>query len=273
MSTSTVYDDVVANVYEEDLQDKEDPDIEREELEDTEDPDPSDLKPLNLPSTAPTVPIVKHRAQPKKRRHPDSTVAKEMSADEKSLAIRRQVEYYFSDKNLGHDVFFHEKISRNLEGWLDASWILECNRMKELEVTSDIEIESALLSSDLETQWLFGEDSSGRSHKSLQVRRKLGKALPPLNPDSKRRSRGWLAKEIQQRRAEPTVVGQVPASVPVSATATVKVPEVGESVRLISGEHSGETGQVMAVDGEELTLLVGGADVVIASVHEVKKEW
>ena len=155
MSTSTVYDDVVANVYEEDLQDKEDPDIEQEELEDTEDPDPSDLKPLNHPSTAPTVPIVKHRAQPKKRRHPDSTVAKEMSADEKSLAIRRQVEYYFSDKNLGHDVFFHEKISRNPEGWLDASWILECNRMKELEVTSDIEIESALLSSDLETQWLF----------------------------------------------------------------------------------------------------------------------
>ena len=83
MSTSTVYDDVVANVYEEDLQDKEDPDIEQEELEDTEDPDPSDLKPLNHPSTAPTVPIVKHRAQPKKRRHPDSTVAKEMSADEK----------------------------------------------------------------------------------------------------------------------------------------------------------------------------------------------
>jgi len=32
MSTSTVYDDVVANVYEEDLQDKEDPDIEQEEL-------------------------------------------------------------------------------------------------------------------------------------------------------------------------------------------------------------------------------------------------
>ena len=28
----------------------------------------------------------------------------------------------------------------------------------------------------------------------------------------------------------------------------------------------------MAVDGEELTLLVGGADVVIASASEVKKD-
>lgn len=60
------------------------------------------------------------------------------------------------------------------------------------------------------------------------------------------------------------------AAVAAEPEPEVQVPEVGETVQLIAGEHSGESGQVMAVDGEELTLLVGG-DVVIVSASEVKK--
>ena len=31
-----------------------------------------------------------------------------------------QVEYYLSDENLKYDKFFHDKISANADGWLDA---------------------------------------------------------------------------------------------------------------------------------------------------------
>ena len=31
-----------------------------------------------------------------------------------------QVEYYLSDENLKYDKFFHDKISGNADGWLDA---------------------------------------------------------------------------------------------------------------------------------------------------------
>ena len=31
-----------------------------------------------------------------------------------------EVEYYLSDENLKYDKFFHDKISANAEGWLDA---------------------------------------------------------------------------------------------------------------------------------------------------------
>ena len=135
-----------------------------------------------------------------------------------------------------------------------------------MNVNSDVEIESALVDSDLEIQWLFGETSSGESHKSLQVRRKLGRALPILGTSSAQAPPGWLAKQVQQRSTQrEAVASEVPEP-------KIEIPEVGETVRLISGEHTGESGQVMAVDGEEMTLLIGGADVVIASASEVKKD-
>ena len=258
MSVSTVYDDVVANVYEEDHEegDKEDPTEEETTQHSKPRGDTGSQSSAKLP-----VAVVKHRAQPRKRPHPDE----DMSKEEKLVSLRRQVEYYFSDKNLSTDAFFHEKISGSPQGWLDASWILGCNRVQKMKVTSDEEIESALVDSDLELQWLFGENSSGQSHKSLQVRRKLGKALPPLQDkcDSKGKAPpiGWLAQQVQQRASRT----EQPEEVVV-----VKVPEVGATVRLISGEHTGESGQVVAVDGEDLTLLVGG-DVVIASAREVEK--
>lgn len=274
MSASTVYDDVVSNVYEEDLElegDKEDPPTELQEGEPSSGADrqirqhgecQASATPKNLSST----PIVKHRARPRKRQ-PDE---KDRSTEERLISLRRQIEYYFSDENLSSDTFFHEKISSNPEGWLDASWILGCNREKKMQVNSDVEIESALVDSDLEIQWLFGEASNGESHKSLQVRRKLGRALPILGTDSAKAPPGWLAKQVQQRSTQRTQ--QEAEASEVSEPKEIEIPEVGETVRLMSGEHAGESGQVMAVDGEELTLLVGGADVVIASASEVKKD-
>jgi hypothetical protein len=38
-----------------------------------------------------------------------------------SKAIKEQIEYYLSDKNLKKDNFFHNLITGNKEGWIDVS--------------------------------------------------------------------------------------------------------------------------------------------------------
>ena len=53
-----------------------------------------------------------------------------MSEDTASL-IRKQVEYYFSDKNLETDQFFHGKISEAKDGYLDMQYIMNSNKIKQ----------------------------------------------------------------------------------------------------------------------------------------------
>lgn len=65
-----------------------------------------------------------------------------MTAEKESL-IRKQIEYYFSDKNLKQDMFFHNKISQDKEGWVDISFIMNCNKIKEL-TTDQEEIEASI---------------------------------------------------------------------------------------------------------------------------------
>lgn len=60
-------------------------------------------------------------------------------------AVRRQVEYYFSDPNLRQDWFFHEKINEGPhEGWLELRWILSCPRIKGVYEATDEDILEAL---------------------------------------------------------------------------------------------------------------------------------
>ena len=191
-----------------------------------------------------------------KRPRQDIEAPEALSEEEKLAALQRQIEYYFSDKNLRSDEFFHEKISENAEGWLDSSWILGCNRVKKLGVSNEEDIESALLySEELDFQWVALE-----GQRTLQVRRKEGRALPELEVAQPMLRPGWLAKQVESRKQ----------SYEVEAPTELQVPQVGATVKLMAGEHAGESAQVMAVDGEELTLLVAGADVVIASAREVE---
>ncbi|CAE7560921.1 pnk1 [Symbiodinium natans] len=47
--------------------------------------------------------------------------------------VRRQIEYYFSDKNLKQDWFFQEKILEAPEPeWLEMRWILSCPRIRDV---------------------------------------------------------------------------------------------------------------------------------------------
>ncbi len=51
--------------------------------------------------------------------------------------IKKQVEYYLSDKNLSQDKFFHGEISKQTEGWLDLSLLMNCPKLKALSTDKD----------------------------------------------------------------------------------------------------------------------------------------
>lgn len=96
--------------------------------------------------------------------------------DEKLNQLRGQVEYYLSDDNLKRDKFFHEKISSDVDGYLDVDLIMNCNKIKTMNVPKELVIDAIKKSKELE---LSGD----------RVRRIGNKALPELkflNKKSKR---------------------------------------------------------------------------------------
>jgi La domain len=72
-----------------------------------------------------------------------------MASSADPAAVRKQVEYYFSDENLRHDAFLQTQISANKDGWLPLEIILSFNKMKSLQV-SPADVELALKDSPLE---------------------------------------------------------------------------------------------------------------------------
>jgi len=83
-----------------------------------------------------------------------------------AATVRKQMEYYMSDENLKHDKFFHDKISGNSEGWLELSFVLNCNKMKAMRSTKE-DVVAALKDSKIEVK----EDG-------LSIRRPGNLALP-----------------------------------------------------------------------------------------------
>ncbi len=65
-------------------------------------------------------------------------------------AIKKQIEYYFSDKNLSKDKFFHNKISADKEGWVDISFIMNCNKVKQLSTVQEEIVEAINESEEVE---------------------------------------------------------------------------------------------------------------------------
>jgi len=71
--------------------------------------------------------------------------------------LRRQIEYYFGDKNLKRDWFLQEKInSPPLEGWLEIRWLLSCPRVQYHFRASDQDIVEALSASGLLVDKAYG---------------------------------------------------------------------------------------------------------------------
>ncbi len=89
--------------------------------------------------------------------------------------LKKQVEYYLSDKNLSTDKFFNEKLSESKDGWLDLTHILACNKIKSMKVTAADIVASIKDSKEVEA------DGEGK-----KIRRKGGKAIPSLAPSKRR---------------------------------------------------------------------------------------
>lgn len=244
MSVSTVYDDVNHSVYEPD-----------------------------------EVEVASSKAAKRALSATDGTSAKRpCAAAETENTLQRQVEYYLSDENLSSDTFFHDKISADPDGWLDAEHILGCPKVQKMGAT-EADIESALMdSSELETRRVVYEDDEedladiGTEEEAsiLQVRRKGGKPLPLLFGGQ---PAGWLAAKIAARRRGS--VNEAPAaSAPEEKTAASTEPSAqplaaGMQVSVQSGEYAGQTGSVMAIDGDEVTLMIDG-EVACVEKSEVK---
>jgi len=92
-------------------------------------------------------------------------------------AIRKQVEWYFSDANLSTDQFFYNKIANAIpDGWLSVYWLLRCSKIRDLKATAQTIFE-ALRDSHLQTK-VTSSDPDADMAQHLFVRRR--QPLPPF---------------------------------------------------------------------------------------------
>lgn len=89
-------------------------------------------------------------------------------------AIKKQVEYYFSDSNLRRDKFFQELISQNSEGYVPVDAIMRCRRIRNLNASAPMLVESLQSSSEVE----LNSEKTG-------IRRVDNRPPPPLQQSQK----------------------------------------------------------------------------------------
>lgn len=117
---------------------------------------------------------------------------KKEKEDEKMLSIKEQVEYYLGDENLKHDQFFHNKISEDVDGYLDLDFLLKCNKIKKAGWKKEELVEGIKLSEALEL-----------NSKNDKVRRKDNKPLPELELLSKKRQK---PEKEEEKEREPVIL-------------------------------------------------------------------
>ena len=103
----------------------------------------------------------------------------------KAEDIKRQVEYYLSDKNLVTDKFFNEKVQESgKDGWVDLTLILACNKVKAMKISAADIAEAVKDSAVVEV------DAEGK-----KVRRIGTPAVPKLSATLKKRDAKAADKE------------------------------------------------------------------------------
>ena len=117
---------------------------------------------------------------------------KETKEADKKIAIKEQVEYYLSDENLKNDQFFHNKISEDINGYLDLDFLLKCNKIKVAGWTKDELVEGIKLSEQIE----LDKDNK-------RVRRKDNKPLPELVLLPKKRQK---PEKEEEKEREPVIL-------------------------------------------------------------------
>lgn len=107
-------------------------------------------------------------------------------------AIKTQIEYYLSDKNLAKDKFFREQIQTAKEGYIALSHFLNCNNVKSSKWSVE-DIKAAC------------QDSTELEIKDDTIRRVGNKSLPEKvapSTDRKRDQKGFEKKEASEAQED-----------------------------------------------------------------------
>jgi len=117
-------------------------------------------------------------AQGVKRALEGSTVEQESSDAKRQVVlatkevIKKQIEYYMSDKNLKMDALFHKEISAHADGFLAMERIFGCNKVKTMKKENgESVIEADVVSALVDSNEVEYKEGSG-------IRRKDNKPLP-----------------------------------------------------------------------------------------------
>jgi len=110
-------------------------------------------------------------------------------------ALRKQVEWYFSDANLSTDEFFYRKISADMDGWLSVMWLLRCRKIKDLNASAQ-SICQSLESSHLECKTFCSCCPCLNLQEHLYIRRK--QPLPPFVGKEHRSAQGKVIRSPEE---------------------------------------------------------------------------
>ena len=118
--------------------------------------------------------------------------------DELNKRIKNQIEYYLSDENLETDIFFNDLFSKSEDGYIDLSYILNCNIIKENHITKEELIEILKTSEKIEL-----------NEERTKIRRKNKNKIPEINHDKileKKRKRDKEKKREKQEKKHPIIL-------------------------------------------------------------------
>ena len=112
--------------------------------------------------------------------------------------IKNQMEFYLSDENLESDKFFNELISKANDGFIDISYILNCNIIKESNLTKEEIFEILKDNENIEL-----------NEEKTKIRRKNNKKIPEINENKileKKRKREKEKKREKQEKRHPIIL-------------------------------------------------------------------
>ena len=118
--------------------------------------------------------------------------------EEMKKRIKNQIEFYLSDENLETDIFFNELLSKSENGYIDLSYILNCNIVKESNLKKEEIIEILKTSENLEI-----------NEEKTKIRRKNNNKIPEINEDKileKKRKREKEKKREKQEKKHPIIL-------------------------------------------------------------------
>merc|ERR1719326_6294 len=183
-------------------------------------------------------------------------------------AIKKQIEYYFSDQNLKGDKFFHEKISADPEGWLEMKLIQSCNKIKSFGVPDDVLLD-ALKESALET-------------KSGEAGNFVRRTTPPPPLDEKLAASKRVKPDDAQKKAMAHVGGvlikfsEIPEElnwIPIKEAVKAKIPESARVMFATTVTEKGTSVMVLTpFDGdlelmENMVIEIDGSKIKFAVVY------